>query len=322
MHKIKNNPISDDDAVNKEYVDDKEKTLTYAEYQVLSEEEKNNGTTYFIPDLPISTNGEVIEEVEHLNGYLESNITGLTSGSVVPFVADTNSNITITNGLVTLKKGKTYYITCELFVHFTSSSSSSLSFSIKDTSGNIYGLNGYSCPNTTTYDGKSIITYSLTVENNIDIGIYINDASNFDKLNMGMTKLTITEIPNVQAMIDVSDDHIKEVAQEVYSTEEQIIGTWIDGKNVYRKTVEFGALPNATRKNVEHGISDIEKCIKIYGIANFSDGSSHPLPYVNVGNSSSSEMLFCNKTNVSIETGIDRSTGTAYVTLEYTKTSD
>lgn len=32
----------------------KEKTITYAEYQALSDEEKNNGTTYYVPDMPQS----------------------------------------------------------------------------------------------------------------------------------------------------------------------------------------------------------------------------------------------------------------------------
>ena len=45
-------PSSDTHIVNKSYVDSKQKTISWTEYQALSEEEKNNGTLYDIPDMP------------------------------------------------------------------------------------------------------------------------------------------------------------------------------------------------------------------------------------------------------------------------------
>ena len=88
--------------------------ISYADYLALSDEEKNNGVAYYIPDLPVSTSGEIIGEVERLNGAFGSNVTGLDVGSIIPFVASSNSNMTITNGFVELKKGKTYRIFCVL----------------------------------------------------------------------------------------------------------------------------------------------------------------------------------------------------------------
>ena len=35
----------------------------------------------------------------------------------------------------------------------------------------------------------------------------------------------------------VNEEAMKEIAKEVYSTEEQVIGTWIDGKPIYRKVL-------------------------------------------------------------------------------------
>lgn len=43
-----------------------------------------------------------------------------------------------------------------------------------------------------------------------------------------------------------------------FSFEERRIGTWIDGKPLYRKMVDFGALPSNGRKNFEHRIPNIE----------------------------------------------------------------
>lgn len=39
-----------------------------------------------------------------------------------------------------------------------------------------------------------------------------------------------------------------------YSTEEQVVGTWINGKPLYRKIVEFGALPDSAGKEVNLSI--------------------------------------------------------------------
>ena len=55
-----------------------------------------------------------------------------------------------------------------------------------------------------------------------------------------------------------------------YSTTETRIGTWIDGKPVYRKVINFGALPNATYKNVSHGIEDLDFVVDYYAMAKHS----------------------------------------------------
>ena len=56
--KIRNNidlmatPTKGSHVANVDYVDGKMKTITWAEYEALTEEEKNNGTLYDIPDMP------------------------------------------------------------------------------------------------------------------------------------------------------------------------------------------------------------------------------------------------------------------------------
>lgn len=108
-----------------------------------------------------------------------------------------------------------------------------------------------------------------------------------------------------------------------YSTEEQAVGTWIDGKTIYRKIINFGALPNATKKEVQHNISNISNFTKIEGIAIRNDETkftqSLPLVYKNA------EMFYntalaVDNTIVEIQTNGDRSMFNGYVTLEYTKT--
>ena len=109
-----------------------------------------------------------------------------------------------------------------------------------------------------------------------------------------------------------------------YSTDEQVIGTWIDGKPIYQKTIAFGTLPNATEKQVAHNISDIDVVIGSAGCSWKSDRSScTQLPYVNPSSATSSIGLYANSTVIGVVTGTDRRTFTiTYVTLQYTKTTD
>ena len=108
-----------------------------------------------------------------------------------------------------------------------------------------------------------------------------------------------------------------------YSTTEQVVGEWIDGKPLYQKTVDTGALPNATTKNIPHNISNIDKVVNIFGFS-LSGTSTMPLPYT-ASNSDSklSVQVTSSLVNISITCGTNRSNQTvSYVTLQYTKTTD
>lgn len=103
-----------------------------------------------------------------------------------------------------------------------------------------------------------------------------------------------------------------------YSTTETETGKlWTDGKMIYRKVVDFGALPNATTKNTAHGISTIETLINVSGIAT-SGTSYYPLPAprltANLG-----VAVSLSGTNISIVTGTNWSGYNGMFTLEYTK---
>lgn len=102
-----------------------------------------------------------------------------------------------------------------------------------------------------------------------------------------------------------------------YSTEEQMVGYWIDGKPIYQKTINFGALPNSTAKNVAHGIANLNQITDITAIGydgnywSFNFAAETTIYFIYVG--TTDIVIWCNK---------DKSTATAYVTLQYTKTTD
>lgn len=58
-----------------------------------------------------------------------------------------------------------------------------------------------------------------------------------------------------------------------YSTQEQVVGTWIDGRPVYSKTFELGTL-SSNNNNVNHNISNLAQVIDVEGYSTNWDGST------------------------------------------------
>lgn len=107
-----------------------------------------------------------------------------------------------------------------------------------------------------------------------------------------------------------------------YSTTEIKTGAkWIDGSAIYKKTINFGSLPNATTKSVSHNISNLSAVIKIEGVCSRVDSwATVPLMF----NSSSATFntdFWVDGTYLNASSGQDVSNRTAYVTLYYTKSS-
>ena len=143
---------------------------------------------------------------------------------------------------------------------------------------------------------------------------------------------TTFAVPTITSSITGTIYCIKAIcAGEVYSTTEREDGTWIDGSIIYKKTINFGALPNATSKNVAHGISNLDNVISIEGfMTNGSISASSNNWVTNVpgitGVSQSDfykygVACYVQGANVTIQTGMDRSSMNAYITLRYTKTT-
>ena len=98
-----------------------------------------------------------------------------------------------------------------------------------------------------------------------------------------------------------------------YSTEEKAVGKWIDGSTIYKKTIEFGSLPNASDKTVAHGITDLKQFIEVRGIGVAQNKRALPLPY------NTTLYINADATNITISASGDRSGYVGYATLYYTK---
>lgn len=105
-----------------------------------------------------------------------------------------------------------------------------------------------------------------------------------------------------------------------YSTSEVDTGfTWVDGKTIYKKTINFGSLPNNTSKDVSLGITGLDSVIDIYGSAINSTKTVLPLPFVSSTLANGVALVINTGSTVGVITGSDRSAYSAYITILYTK---
>ena len=112
---------------------------------------------------------------------------------------------------------------------------------------------------------------------------------------------------------------------ETYSTEEQVIGTWIDGKPIYRKVVSTTISDFAGTKDIDLNVTDVDV---------FTDGKVliNTSSYTSIDYSQSSTSYYMrhwifrktsSNNTVSVVVNMsDGVTGTIYVIIEYTKTTD
>lgn len=111
---------------------------------------------------------------------------------------------------------------------------------------------------------------------------------------------------------------------EIYSESEYIVGKWIDGKKLYQKTIDFGAMPaQGDSKSVAHNISNIDKIISWEAFGVNASGLVMFVPNISRGNVASQTSVSANATNVNIFNGSSSdltSEYNGYVTIRYTKT--
>jgi hypothetical protein len=150
----------------------------------------------------------------------------------------------------------------------------------------------------TPADIGAVSTDDLTSEITRQVGIMIQNL-NLDDLGVPTTT-TIS-----QMLLDSQD----------YSLEERIVGKWVDGKPYYRKTFNFGQLPNNTTKTVLHAIPNLKRVLD-YDPSFFNETSTTS-EFSGEGitvHIDDDEMILTTQSDMSMYTG--------YVTIYYTKTTD
>lgn len=109
-----------------------------------------------------------------------------------------------------------------------------------------------------------------------------------------------------------------------YSLTEQNTGTkWIDGRTIYKKTINCGTLPNAANKVIAHGVDNLNRVIVTYGYAfRNEDNTGFPLIFASEFANANNISVTWNSTSIVLGTGMNRSNITeSYITIYYVKTS-
>lgn len=148
-----------------------------------------------------------------------------------------------------------------------------------------------------------------------------------DKQAMG----TQPSVPEVNKITDSNMNEIKSVVNNnanflsnssAYSTTEQVVGTWIDGKPIYRKTIAYTgtALPSGIT-SIQHNISNIGThrvivASEFWYNNNMWNGFIMPTSYCTVN------AVHSNSIDVSVSNDFTGLFSPLYITLEYTKTTD
>ena len=311
------NKVTDDDMNEiKQVVNDNyNNTIVISDTQPTSEDNKIWIDTGEVQNLGSEVHiGDTINSKIGLNILMSKNLLN----------KDIFSNAYLNNGVITNSPQSALfnYIGVIPNTTYTFSSSSSIRYLA------IYEFNDTKNYLTTKL-GENVSNYSFTTGNNTKyIRIDINkDASVVmtqsvineltPQLEKGATATTYQPYITPTINVDGEDIYIKG-QNEVYSTQEQRIGTWIDGKPIYRKVIDLGSLPNNTTKDVATGlINNNIRLTKIYGIAFTNDGNYQS----SLGDMNSRFNL--RPTNlIRITTTLDMSSYTGYAVLEYTKTTD
>lgn len=107
----------------------------------------------------------------------------------------------------------------------------------------------------------------------------------------------------------------------IFSTNEIIVGKWVNNKPIYRKVIQLPAITSTnTDLSIQTGITNMENIIKIEGMMQISMGWL-PINFHNKSNDYYSIITWINDSGVIQQRSQFTSSG-GYAVLEYTKTTD
>ena len=150
------------------------------------------------------------------------------------------------------------------------------------------------------------IFYNLSTTNNVSFEIISNKNN--------ITALNFEDIVSGEILIK---SHNIRNPYEITTGQETATNEYIDGKQVYRKRVNFGTLPNNTTKRVAHNLTSVTFTKHFVSCINAS-GYNINLPYVDI-NAKVCTVSTITNTEIVIKSITDQTTYTAYVDLYYTK---
>ena len=131
----------------------------------------------------------------------------------------------------------------------------------------------------------------------------------------------VQTVPNLVQILRDGFEQVEAGSESTidYSTTERLIGKWIDGSDLYEKTIDIGAIDATLSKDVAHGIS-LGTLVSAQGSAYFTSSSLWAcIPYVD-NDASYQRYLYVTDTNVRVGGAANAgAVSKCYVTIRYTK---
>ena len=136
-----------------------------------------------------------------------------------------------------------------------------------------------------------------------------------------MTDVTFTDLQSNEVLkyngsFWVNGDDLHE-----YSTEEKIVGKWIDGKSIYEKVINSGYLPNASSISINASALNIDSIIQLKGMTFTADKLNQRPITLGTSDSNAIRIDFTNN-NIRIFTWSNWSAYDSFIIIQYTKTTD
>lgn len=166
----------------------------------------------------------------------------------------------------------------------------------------------------------SMSGYTLMDPETTDVKFYL--VINIDNYTFTSFKLIATILYTKISDTELSPVSLPKIKSiHNYSTDEQVVGTWIDGKPIYEKVINSGYLANNNSITIDVSHLNINDVIQLKGIA-FTDDKKQFRP-ITLGTSDSNAIRidFTNN-NVRIITWSNWSSYNSFVIIQYTKTTD
>lgn len=153
-------------------------------------------------------------------------------------------------------------------------------------------------------------------------------------------KVTLNENPNVADVNKVKADDLNEIKNVVnanddkfnYTQGEQRIGTWINGKPLYRKVIKVTSIDRSSNNyDVAISISNLNEIVNIGGTIKITNTNTYkPITVIYTDNSNAIGSNYSFSVYAITNSYISLSYGSwwkeifdkAYIILEYTKTTD
>jgi hypothetical protein len=181
----------------------------------------------------------------------------------------------------------------------------------------------YKATSDTTQYPMSISDYDSMVASAVG---YISNANTYTA-EVGAASLVTSRPTNTSVLFCIAYKDIYSNPMNDYSTDEKVVGTWINGEPLYQKTLQI-TMPSANESSISTGVENGNHARIVDGFIEQtgSSGGNYSFPAMfDSGSPLTTKVLIqvtVNGSNLYVYSNFDKTDGkTAYITIQYTKTT-